>query len=118
MLTKEAAKSLLAYIIAQNPDTVNPSTENGCVYWQENNDGVISRCIIGQLGHTLGWPTPEPIDGGVSDLFDTSTYDNVPGIWNGLATDRCVKYLQQVQREADGNANLYGQPLPWGEITL
>lgn len=112
MLTKDEAKTVLARIIAENPDRVNPSDGLSCLYWDEDWDGNITRCIVGQMAHELGWPEPRSNATGVIDLCGELM------LWNGLANGKCQIYLNNIQTHADGTDTPLHDPIRWEDIKL
>lgn len=112
MLTKDEAMTVLARIIAENTDNVNPTGVASCVYWDEKSEGIIRRCIVGQMAHELGWPEPSPEDGSVVDMCE----ELMP--WSGLADAECQQYLGDIQLYADGIGTPSDEPIRWGDIKL
>lgn len=122
MLTKDEAKTVLARIIAENPDNVNPYNivECGCLYSFVDGNGNTSRCLIGQFGYELGWPEPAYNDDSVEWLFGLHIAgEGEASLWSGLADEACQEYLIFVQIGADGGYNYpESTPIPWKDVVL
>lgn len=107
-ITKAQVKQAIKRIVAENPDTVNPTIDEGrsCVYHVGRGRNT-RRCLIGQLGYELGLPTPKAIAGSAGSLAEY-------GVWKGLFTPGAVDFMLRVQGVADGD--YASGPTPWGQI--
>lgn len=117
MLTKDEAMAVLARIIAENPDNVNPIGNFGtCGYYQTDSSGNTTRCLVGQMAHELGWPKPSSEDGSAIELFWADELET--NVWAGLADEDCANYLYGIQLRADGTGPAGSNPIPWKDVVL
>lgn len=121
MLNMYEVKEVLAKIIAENPDNVNPIDSNSmrCVYNTVDSLGYTKRCIVGQMGHELGWPDPLPDAGSASELFDECIeFDEEENPWRGFVDQDSAYYLDHIQRKADNVRSGEANPRLWKDIVL
>lgn len=102
--TKNEVKRVIKQIIAANPHMTNPvDDKDRCVYHRGRGNNI-RRCIIGKMGWELGLPTPVADAGLVGELASA-------GLWRDRFTDAAVRYMADVQEEADGYR------CTWGDIS-
>ena len=103
-LLASEVQSLLATIIARNPDARNPASGGMCLYTDKSDRG--RHCIVGQLAAEAGWAMPEDVD---------ASADIVASNLGWPITKGAAAYLRSVQRDADVDGV---SPKPWGEVFL
>lgn len=90
----------LREIAAEDPDRRNPLVDPddeyaGCSYRQENEDGSVSRCIIGEWLHRKGYETRDYHEGSPADAVMTDLI--------GVMDWRVPALAASVQRFVDRN---------------
>lgn len=111
-ITKPQIREVLKQIKAEFPNRVNPTDGGSCTYHNGGRGKSVRRCIIGQAGHKLGLPAPDPDEGSIKGVAREG------GTWEGLFTPAAVEYMAAVQWEADGDAASEYEPKPWGEVKV
>lgn len=90
----------LREIAAEDPDRRNPADLDefgGCAYRMENEDGSVSRCLIGEWLHRKGYETRDYHEGSSAHAVMTDLI--------GVVDKRVLKLAAGVQRFVDSNEN-------------
>lgn len=120
LLGPEDLRALLAEIVADHPDAVNPVDEYGaCLYETEDGQPTehgVCGCIVGTLAVRQGWDLP----------LNNGSADNVARNLAWPVDSASRDYLTVLQLQADGYADwrdhadlsARGDLVPWGDLIL